>query len=59
LVKALEEELKNRGITQYKVIAGHKLVGANKFYLKNGFNLATQITIHGNDVSNVYVKNIL
>lgn len=59
LIKALEEELKNRGITQYKVIAGQKLVGANKFYRKNGFQLATQITIHGNDISNVYVKNIL
>ena len=59
LIVALEEALKNKGITKYKVIAGEKLVGANKFYVKNGFILAKQIIIHGNDVSNVYVKEIL
>jgi ribosomal protein S18 acetylase RimI-like enzyme len=58
LLDALEAELKSRGIDKYKVIAGEKLVGANKFYIKNGFVLARQITIHGNDVSNVYVKEI-
>ncbi len=56
LIVALEEALKNRDISTYKVIAGEKLVGANKFYIKTGFTLAKQITIHGNDVSNVYVK---
>ena len=59
LLDALEAELKSRGIDKYKVIAGEKLVGANKFYIKNGFVLARQITIHGNDVSNVYVKTII
>lgn len=58
LLDALEKELKNRGIAQYKVIAGEKLEGANKFYRKNMFMLAKQITIHGNEVSNVYVKEI-
>jgi ribosomal protein S18 acetylase RimI-like enzyme len=58
LLAALEKELVNRGITSYKVIAGKKLEGANKFYRKNGFVLVRQITIHGNEVSNVYVKNI-
>jgi ribosomal protein S18 acetylase RimI-like enzyme len=32
LLTALEKELMNRGITRYKVIAGKKLTGANKFY---------------------------
>lgn len=59
LLDALEAELKSRGIDKYKVIAGEKLVGANKFYIKNGFVLARQITIHGKDVSNVYVKTII
>ena len=58
LLKALEEELIKRGFTRYKVIAGQKLEGANKFYRKNGFVLAKQISIHGNEVSNVYVKEI-
>lgn len=58
LLQALEKELKNRGINKYKVIAGEKLSGANKFYRKNGFVLAKQITIHGIEVSNVYVKEI-
>lgn len=59
LLFALEEELKSRGILKYKVIAGEKLDGANSFYKKNGFVLAKQITIHGNDVSNIYVKTII
>jgi ribosomal protein S18 acetylase RimI-like enzyme len=58
LLAALEKELKNRGIARYKVIAGQKLEGANKFYRKNGFVLAKEISIHGNEVSNVYVKEI-
>jgi ribosomal protein S18 acetylase RimI-like enzyme len=59
LLAALEKELVNRGITSYKVIAGEKLEGANKFYCKNGFVLVRQITIHSNEVSNVYVKEIV
>ena len=58
LLQALEDELKKKGVFNYKVIAGEKLEGANKFYLKNGFVLTKQINIHGNDVSNVYVKEI-
>ncbi len=58
LLTALEQELKQRNIRKYKVIAGEKLEGANKFYLKNGFVLAKQISIHGKDISNVYVKEI-
>jgi lipopolysaccharide/colanic/teichoic acid biosynthesis glycosyltransferase len=41
-----------------KVIAGQKLAGASKFYRKNGFVLAKQIDIHGEDIPNVYVKEI-
>lgn len=58
LLAALEQELTTRGIDRYKVIAGQKLEGANKFYIKNGFALAKQITIHGDEVSNVYVKEV-
>jgi len=59
LVKELEKELRKRNITRYKVIAGAKLNGANRFYIKNGFQLSKQITIHGNDISNVYIKEIV
>lgn len=58
MVKALEEYLKQNKITTYKVVAGEELIGANKFYLKNGFVLANQIRIHGEKLSNVYVKKI-
>lgn len=58
LLHALEHELRSKAISKYKVIAGESLIGANKFYLKNGFVLATQITIHGDSVSNVYVKEL-
>jgi len=58
LVNALEKELLKNDIHHYKVVAGLKLEGANRFYLKNGFILAKQITIHGHELSNVYVKEI-
>ena len=58
LVKALEMHLHQNRILSYKVVAGEELVGANKFYLKNGFVLATQIKIHGDKLSNVYVKEV-
>lgn len=58
LLNSLEMELKRKEIYRYKVIAGEKLLSANKYYLKNGFELAKKITIHGNDVSNVYIKII-
>jgi len=58
LVKTLEEYLNEKQITSYKVVAGVELVGANKFYLKNGFELVKRIKIHGNSLSNVYVKKL-
>ena len=58
LIKALEYHLFKARIFRYKVIAGEELVGANKFYIKNGFVLATQIRIHGEKLSNVYIKSI-
>ncbi len=56
LLLALEEELIKRDIKIYKVVAGDKLEGANKFYKKNGFVLVKRIRIHNNEISNVYVK---
>lgn len=58
LIMSLEDYLCQNHITQYKVIAGEELVGANNFYIKNGFVLANQIKIHGEKISNVYIKNI-
>jgi len=58
LVKVLEEYLQQNEITNYKVVAWEELVGANKFYVKNGFILITQINIHGEMLSNVYIKII-
>jgi ribosomal protein S18 acetylase RimI-like enzyme len=58
LLVALEKNLINRGITQYKVIAGEKRESANKFYRKNGFVPAKEISIHGDEVSDVYVKEV-
>jgi ribosomal protein S18 acetylase RimI-like enzyme len=56
LIKALEDYLLLNHIPDYKVVAGEDLIGANKFYLKNGFVLATQIKIHDKKISNVYTK---
>lgn len=58
LLAAMEGDLKIRGVDCYKVVAGDKLDGANRFYRNYGFRLAGQIVIHGNDVSNIYTKEI-
>jgi ribosomal protein S18 acetylase RimI-like enzyme len=58
LLKALEEELLIKGIRKYKVIAGVSLEGANKFYNRNGFTMVSQVMIHGNELSNIYIKEI-
>lgn len=58
LLMALENEIRKMGIREYRVIAGANLVSANQFYLKNGFICVKQITIHGNELSNVYVKKL-
>ena len=59
LLNALEDYLRQNQILRYKVVAGVELVGANKFYLKNGFVLVNQIVIHGDSLSNVYTKELL
>lgn len=58
LLNALENYLLLNNITKYKVVAGENLVSANKFYLKNGFTQVMQIKIHGNKLSNVYIKKL-
>lgn len=58
LLAALEGELKHLDVKLYKVVAGDKLLGANRFYMKNGFEKVAQVTIHGDEVSNVYVKQL-
>lgn len=58
LLKALEEQLIKKGIQEYKVIAGVSLEGANAFYIRNGFTLVSQVIVHGNEISNIYLKQI-
>lgn len=40
LLTAVEGELKSRSVDCYKVVAGDKLDGANRFYRNSGFRLA-------------------
>lgn len=58
LVSSLDTYLDEFEINEYKVIVGENLTQANKFYLKNGFVFSTQIKVHGEDLSNVYVKSL-
>lgn len=54
MMEAGFEECHRRGIRKLKIMAGTPLVAANKFYQKNGFEIAGRIENHG-VVSNVYV----
>lgn len=58
LLIALENQLLLKGIRNYKVIAGVSLESANKFYLKNDFVCVSQVIIHGNELSNIYTKEL-
>jgi len=58
LLKNLENQLLQKKISIYKVIAGDNLKNANLFYLKNGFELKNKIQIHKDETSNVYIKQI-
>lgn len=58
LLTSLEEQLINKGIRKYKVIAGASLESANKFYFKNRFIMVSQLKIHGEEISNIYVKEL-
>jgi ribosomal protein S18 acetylase RimI-like enzyme len=58
LLTAPETALQRKGIEHYKVVAGSKLIGANRFYRKNGFEKVAQVKIHGEEESNVYVKRV-
>ncbi len=58
LLTAMEKHLRTLGVKKYKVITMESLVGANQICVKSGFHLVTKIKIHGNIISNVYVKKI-
>ncbi|GEM_PF-1193748 len=58
LLKALEEQLIRNEIPIYKVIAGISLESANKFYQRNNFTLVSQVMIHGNELSNIYMREL-
>jgi ribosomal protein S18 acetylase RimI-like enzyme len=58
LLENLESRLNSVGIEKFKVVVGVSLDGANKFYIKNGFVLIDQIKIHGDNLSNIYVKEL-
>lgn len=58
LLTAPETALQRKGIEHYKVVAGSKLIDANRFYIKNGFEKVAQVKIHGEEESNVYVKRV-
>ncbi|MSU54450.1 MAG: GNAT family N-acetyltransferase [Candidatus Staskawiczbacteria bacterium] len=48
-------EMKKREVKVFKVVVGQKLASAIKFYEKNTFTFLKNITIHGQDVSRVYL----
>jgi N-acetylglutamate synthase-like GNAT family acetyltransferase len=58
LLKNLESRLNTAGVERYKVLVGVSLDSGNKFYLKNGFTMVAQIKIHGDNLSNIYVKEL-
>ncbi len=58
LLDRLEKELKTKNISKYKVVAGEKLMAANRFYQKYGFDFIRKTEIHKGEQSNIYIKTI-
>ena len=47
LVQALETELRQVGVTSYKVTVLQSNSGANRFYQREGFELASKFDLYG------------
>ncbi|MBI4706713.1 MAG: GNAT family N-acetyltransferase [Candidatus Omnitrophica bacterium] len=55
IFKELIEEFRRRGITQFKVVVGSQLIPACRFYEKMGGKLHSEIEVHKDEKSRVYV----
>lgn len=58
LAHALFDECRKRGIQELKVVVATRNYRANRFYEKIGFELHSNIAIHGSEVSNILVKRL-
>ncbi|MDZ4232092.1 MAG: GNAT family N-acetyltransferase [Candidatus Pacearchaeota archaeon] len=52
------KEMKRRGVRRFKLAVGRDLKRAIAFYEKSGFQLLSEVKVHGNAVSLVYVYDI-
>lgn len=51
-------EMKKRGVDDFKVVVGEKLLPAIRFYEKSGFKFVKNINIHAKELSRVYIYQI-
>jgi ribosomal protein S18 acetylase RimI-like enzyme len=58
LAHTLFNELKDRKIKNIKVVVSDGNIRANKFYKGLGFKLYSIISIHGSEISNLYIKKL-
>ena len=58
LAHTLFNELKDRKIKNIKVVVNDGNSRANKFYKGLGFELHSIISIHGSEISNLYIKKL-
>lgn len=52
------QEMKNRGVSCFKVLVGEDLKPAISFYEKQGFKFLKDTTVHKNNISKIYVYNL-
>lgn len=58
LVEALFNRSREREAEEIMVVVGGKNIRANKFYQKVGFRFHSETSVHGAEVSNIYVKSL-
>lgn len=52
------EEMKNSGVSIFKVLVGKELKSAIRFYEKTGFQYFSEVSVHSNQKSLIYVYHI-
>jgi len=54
----LVEEFRKRYVNSFKVVVGSNLIAASRFYEKMGGIFHSEVEVHKNEKSKVYVWNI-
>lgn len=59
LYRALVTRLNERGVDAFRIVVGASLAPAHRFYQRMGAGRATEVEVHGGEISTIYVHRII